>query len=84
MLRRVEVTKTDRNISVERKQMTDLKSKLWKNLNRMGKGHRRVAVLFLVGTPTCALVFGDVDLVVIGEEGKKRELDQICRLRNHE
>jgi len=38
----------------------------------MGKGHRRVAVLFLVGTPTCALVFGDVDLVVIGEEGKKK------------
>lgn len=49
----------------------------------MGKGHRRVAVLFLVGIPICALDFGDVDLVVIGEEKrKKKELDR--RLRNHE
>lgn len=63
--------KTNKNVSVERKQTIDLKSKLWKNINRMGEGHRRVAVLFLVGTPTSALDFGNVDLKVIGREEER-------------
>lgn len=63
--------KTVKNVSIERKQTIDLKSKLWKNINRMGEGPRRVAVLLLVGTPTSTLDFGNVDLKVIGGEEKR-------------
>lgn len=62
--------KIDKNMSIERKETIDLKREPWKNISRVGRGERRVAVLFFARTPTSALVFGTVDPKVTGGEEK--------------
>lgn len=62
--------KIDKNMSIERKEIIDLKREFWKNISRVGRGERRVVVLFFVRILISVLVFGIVDLKVIGGEEK--------------
>lgn len=62
--------KIDKNMSIERKEIIDLKREFWKNVSRVGRGERRVVVLFFVRILISVLVFGIVDLKVIGGEEK--------------